>query len=121
MFAARLLSHLEQELAETKKKLTLSDEYLVESNNNIQSYNEELLSRNEELQSSNEELQSTNGELTTLNSEYHLKLKSLPSLMMIWIITLEAPIKVNCMWIKICSLGNLILLQCDKLILMKVI
>ncbi len=72
----REMSHLQEELAQTKASLQSIIEQQETANEELRSANEEILSSNEELQSTNEELetakeelQSTNEELTTLNEE----------------------------------------------------
>jgi chemotaxis protein methyltransferase CheR/two-component system CheB/CheR fusion protein len=74
--ASSYLTHVENELADSREALQITMEELQTSNEELQSTNEELQSTNEELQStneeletSNEELQSTNEELITVNEE----------------------------------------------------
>jgi len=71
------VSNLEQELKETKEKLSFAYERIDAYNENMQSFNEELISSNEEMQSTNEEMQSVNEELHTINADYQLKNKQL--------------------------------------------
>jgi two-component system CheB/CheR fusion protein len=74
--AARQISRLERDLAETREYLQsiqeqaeAANEELQASNEEVTSANEELQSINEELETSQEELESTNEELTTVNEE----------------------------------------------------
>ncbi|HET9178903.1 MAG TPA: chemotaxis protein CheB [Terriglobia bacterium] len=74
--ASREISHLKEELGQTRNTLQSTIEELEATNEELRSANEEGLSSNEELQSTNEELetakeelQSANEELTTLNEE----------------------------------------------------
>ncbi|HUO92303.1 MAG TPA: chemotaxis protein CheB [Rhizomicrobium sp.] len=57
------ISHLEDELDETRLKLRTTVEELETSNEELKSSNEEMMSMNEELQSTNEELATVNEEL----------------------------------------------------------
>ncbi len=73
---SRLITSLEQDLAEARDYLQSVQEYQEAANDELQasheegqSANEELQSLNEELETSKEELESTNEELTTVNEE----------------------------------------------------
>lgn len=73
---SRLITSLEQDLAEARDYLQSVQEYQEAANDALQasheegqSANEELQSLNEELETSKEELESTNEELTTVNEE----------------------------------------------------
>jgi len=57
------ISHLEDELDETRLRLRTTVEELETSNEELKSSNEEMMSMNEELQSTNEELATVNEEL----------------------------------------------------------
>ncbi len=59
----------ETRLAELRRELLMTKEYLQTTVQDLEAANEELQSSNEELQSSNEELQSTNEELETSKEE----------------------------------------------------
>jgi two-component system CheB/CheR fusion protein len=78
--AARRISNLEQELAQSQTELKKTVSELETVNEELQATNEELLTANEELQSSNEELQSVNEELYTVNAEYQEKLSEVTGL-----------------------------------------
>ncbi|MBN1957228.1 MAG: PAS domain-containing protein, partial [Desulfuromonadales bacterium] len=68
---------LENELQFSQESLQATVEELETSNEELQATNEELLASNEELQSTNEELQSVNEELFTVNAEYQNKITEL--------------------------------------------
>jgi two-component system CheB/CheR fusion protein len=76
MDESRLITRLEQDLAEARDYLQSVQEHQEAANDALQasheegqSANEELQSLNEELETSKEELESTNEELTTVNEE----------------------------------------------------
>ena len=68
---------LENEIKSTREVLQSVVEDLEASNEELQSSNEELMSSNEELQSTNEELQSVNEELYSVNTELQDKNREL--------------------------------------------
>jgi len=71
------ISHLEEELRDSRSRLKAAVEELEASNEELQTSNEELQASNEELQSANEELESVNEELQTLNNEHQSKIQAL--------------------------------------------
>ena len=80
------LADLRRELAASREYMQSIIEELEAANEELQSANEEILSSNEELQSTNEELdtakeelQSTNEELNTVNEELHSRNQELAS------------------------------------------
>lgn len=82
--AQKVISELENELAEkdqylrnTIEELESTNEELKSANEEAQSTNEELQSANEELETSKEELQSVNEELATTNNELSIKIDDL--------------------------------------------
>ena len=75
--AEQELNKKSEELQNTREEMQSSQEELKSANEELQSTNEELQSTNEELTTSKEEMQSMNEELQTLNHELQAKVSDL--------------------------------------------